>query len=271
MLTLSSSQFDPLRTYGARLRIQSASLRELLQQRLRLLQDRRVEAFLEPAVDWREEVASLGALALVSPEAGEARSRAQFPELGALVACDIQRVAKCLLSRSPISGGREQLAPQPMHLGLDPTLLRRLDQARHLIEPSQPVLRLPALPFASASNRRKKGTRSIDPVARQAARASSSNTIPCCPCLSATMHQPRNRLPPAENSAKSCSAESVANSSACRNKACSDLTLHSSRQRSVTPPQRQATNFRLVSSWALPSCCNSAALRRASLSSARKR
>src|SRR6266851_5115126 len=114
MLTLSSSQFDPLRTYGARLRIQSASLRELLQQRLRLLQDRRVEAFLEPAVDWREEVASLGALALVSPEAGEARSR-------------------------------EQLAPQPMHLGLDPTLLSCLDQARHLVEPSQPVLRLPRL------------------------------------------------------------------------------------------------------------------------------
>ena len=64
--------FDPTRTYGARLRVQSWSLLELLEQRLRLLKVRRVETLGKPAVDRREEVAGFVALALVAPEAGEA-------------------------------------------------------------------------------------------------------------------------------------------------------------------------------------------------------
>ena len=46
--------------------------RQLVQQRLGLLQHRRVEAFGEPVVDRREKVTSFGALALITPEAGEA-------------------------------------------------------------------------------------------------------------------------------------------------------------------------------------------------------
>jgi hypothetical protein len=36
------------------------------------LQDRRVEAFGEPAVYWREKITGFGAFALVAPQAGEA-------------------------------------------------------------------------------------------------------------------------------------------------------------------------------------------------------
>jgi hypothetical protein len=56
--------------------MQSPSLGELLQQRLRLLKVRRLEAFGEPAVDWREEIASLAVLVLGAPELGEADSSA---------------------------------------------------------------------------------------------------------------------------------------------------------------------------------------------------
>jgi hypothetical protein len=43
--------------------------RQLIEQRLRVLQDGRVEAFGEPAVDRREESTGVVALALVAPEA----------------------------------------------------------------------------------------------------------------------------------------------------------------------------------------------------------
>src|SRR5262249_24307703 len=44
-----------------------------------LFQVRRVEAFGEPAVDGREEIAGFGALDLVAPEASEAGRGAEFP------------------------------------------------------------------------------------------------------------------------------------------------------------------------------------------------
>jgi hypothetical protein len=44
-----------------------------------------VEPFGEPAVDRREGIAGLGAPALVAAKPGEARSGAQFPELGLLL------------------------------------------------------------------------------------------------------------------------------------------------------------------------------------------
>jgi hypothetical protein len=54
------------------------SSRQLLQERLRLLEIGRIKAFGEPAVDRRQEVAGFGALALVAPEAGEAGRGAQL-------------------------------------------------------------------------------------------------------------------------------------------------------------------------------------------------
>jgi len=46
--------------------------RQLLEQRLRLLQVERVEALRKPAVNRRQQFASLLRLALVTPEASEA-------------------------------------------------------------------------------------------------------------------------------------------------------------------------------------------------------
>ena len=63
----------------------SAGSRQFVEQRLCLFEIGRVEAFGEPAVDRREEIAGFGAPALVAPEPGEARGGAQFPELGLLL------------------------------------------------------------------------------------------------------------------------------------------------------------------------------------------
>jgi hypothetical protein len=52
--------------------------RQLIEQRLGIVQDRRVETFGEPAVDRGEQVTGLDALALIAPEVGEADCRAQF-------------------------------------------------------------------------------------------------------------------------------------------------------------------------------------------------
>jgi hypothetical protein len=51
---------------------------ELLQHRLGLLQNRRVESFGEPPVDRRQEFAGFGAVALIPPQASEATSGAQL-------------------------------------------------------------------------------------------------------------------------------------------------------------------------------------------------
>jgi hypothetical protein len=54
---------------------------QLLQQRLRLLQIERVEAFGEPAVDRSEQFAGRITHALITPESRHAYRRAQFPIL----------------------------------------------------------------------------------------------------------------------------------------------------------------------------------------------
>ena len=66
---------------------------QLVEQRLRLFQIGGVEAFGEPAVDRREEIAGFGAAALVAAEPGEAHGGAQFPELGLLLLGDAQGFA----------------------------------------------------------------------------------------------------------------------------------------------------------------------------------
>jgi hypothetical protein len=52
--------------------------RQFLQQRLRLFQIERVEAFCEPAVNRSKQFARLLHLALVAPEACEAHGSAEF-------------------------------------------------------------------------------------------------------------------------------------------------------------------------------------------------
>ena len=58
------------------------------------LSGRRWRTAWKPAVDRREEVAGFGAPALVAAEPGEARSDAQFPELGLLLLGDAQGFAR---------------------------------------------------------------------------------------------------------------------------------------------------------------------------------
>jgi hypothetical protein len=71
--------------------------RQLVKERFGVLQDRRVETFGEPAVDGGEKIAGFAALALVTPEAGEARGGAQLPEFGTLLLRNCQREAKAIL------------------------------------------------------------------------------------------------------------------------------------------------------------------------------
>ena len=66
------------------------SSQQRVQQRLCLFEIGHVEALGEPAVDWREKVAGFLASTLLSPQPGEARGGAQFPELSALLLGDLR-------------------------------------------------------------------------------------------------------------------------------------------------------------------------------------
>lgn len=66
----------------------TVSLAQLRQQRLRVDQILRLEAFAEPVVDGSEEVTGLDFLALVQPVPGEAGSGAELEISAALALCD---------------------------------------------------------------------------------------------------------------------------------------------------------------------------------------
>ena len=75
---------------------------QLIQQRLRLLQDRRVEAFGEPAIDRREQIMCLGPPALVTPEPGEAGRGSQLEKLRALLFGNGNGLTVMLLGPGPV-------------------------------------------------------------------------------------------------------------------------------------------------------------------------
>ena len=66
---------------------------QFVEQRFCLFEVGGVEAFGEPAVDRREQVAGLGAAALLAAQPGEAHGGAQFPKLGLLLLSDAQGFA----------------------------------------------------------------------------------------------------------------------------------------------------------------------------------
>ena len=68
--------------------------RQLLQQRLRLLQIARVEPFRKPAVNRSKQFVRLLHLTLVAPAACEAHGGAEFPRFGLLLAGDGERSAE---------------------------------------------------------------------------------------------------------------------------------------------------------------------------------
>src|SRR5258708_5917514 len=70
--------------------IPTSGSRQFVEKRLRFFEIGGAEARGEPAVDWGEEVAGFCAAALITPQPGQARGGAQFPELGLLRRRDAQ-------------------------------------------------------------------------------------------------------------------------------------------------------------------------------------
>src|SRR4029077_9129956 len=98
---------------------------EFLQQRVGVEQIARVEAFGEPAVDRGEEGARFGALALIAPQAREARPGAQLERAGPLLAGDGEGavIAGGRLGRGA-AGREEQVAVEAVEVGVEVKLTR---------------------------------------------------------------------------------------------------------------------------------------------------
>ena len=95
---------------------------QFVDQRLCLFQIDGIEAFGEPAVDRREEIAGFGPPALLAPEQGKARASAQFPELGPLLRGDAEGFAIQFLGSLGMSLPQQQLAFLSIQLRCKPTL-----------------------------------------------------------------------------------------------------------------------------------------------------
>src|SRR5215467_3749590 len=88
--------------------------RQLIEQRLGILQDRRAEAFGEPAVDRGEQVTGLGAFALVAPEPGEAGGGAQLPKFGVLPLRHSECLVVAVLRCGGLLDGQQERPPPLM-------------------------------------------------------------------------------------------------------------------------------------------------------------
>src|SRR4029077_11364346 len=116
-----------------------------VEQRLGAPQDRRVEAFGEPAIRQREEVTSFHALALVAPQASEAGRSAQPKRLRALALCHSERSMIILLRSGLVASRVHHIASQSMQLDLPGPLMGRLDELRSLDEAILCLLQMPDL------------------------------------------------------------------------------------------------------------------------------
>jgi hypothetical protein len=75
-----------------------------------LLHDRRIEAFSEPVIDEREEIAGFCAVALVTPEGREVGGGAQFKQFCTLAPCDRESPVVTLLGHGSIASRIQQIA-----------------------------------------------------------------------------------------------------------------------------------------------------------------
>src|SRR6516165_7718460 len=105
---------------------------QLGKQRLCISQDRHVEAFGKPFIDWHEELTRLDVFALVAPKSPQVDARAQLPKLRALMSRHRERLAITFLRCSPLTEGEQSAPPHPIHLGLSPTFLCRFHQLRRV-------------------------------------------------------------------------------------------------------------------------------------------
>src|SRR5262249_17238048 len=105
---------------------------QLFQQRLRLFQIARVKPLRKPSAYRGEQFAGLPPLTLVTPEAREAHSGAEFPGLGVLSASDRESTFKILFRLHGVALRRNQsdFPCYTRYVGLAPFFLRcfyRLD------------------------------------------------------------------------------------------------------------------------------------------------
>ena len=155
-----------------------ASLKKLGQQCLGLLQNGRIEAFSEPAVDRLEEIAGCIALALFAPEPGETDRSAQLPELRTLLLRDADGLGEAALGSgesSPLRSNSPRTRCNSASANLSP--VSAISRSASTRWPS-PRSRCFALLSASASNVRAKGKKTTAPVARYSATPARSNAIP---------------------------------------------------------------------------------------------
>jgi hypothetical protein len=118
---------------------------DLIKQCFCLLQNRRIEAFGEPDIDRRQQVAGLATLTLIDPKASEADGGTQFKGFCTLPLGDSERLMILLLGCSLVTSGIEQLAAQAMQLGLNESFVRPLDDLCRLGEAIESLGRLPEL------------------------------------------------------------------------------------------------------------------------------
>src|ERR1039458_10871983 len=100
----------------------SLSSGQLIEQRLRLLQIRRVEAFSEPAVDRSEQFSSLPRLPLITPEPRHAHGGAEFPGFRLLLTRNCERTFEMSFSLRGVWLRRPEryFACNTMNIGLSP-------------------------------------------------------------------------------------------------------------------------------------------------------
>jgi hypothetical protein len=121
------------------------------------LQHWRVEALGEPAIDRCQEIAGFRAFALIAPEAGEASRGTKLKRFCALPLRDGECEMIVLLGRDPLARRVQQIASQPMQLGLAVPLVGRLDDLRGLSEAIQALHRLSKLGVGLGKHRERHG------------------------------------------------------------------------------------------------------------------
>src|SRR6266480_3958746 len=122
----------------------------IVEQRLRVVQVTRVEAFGEPGVERGEEGAGRVALALALPEPRQGGGGAQLERLGLLPPGDLEGLAQerlRLLDRIPV-GVEENLRAQPVELGIVVVLSLLLGLRDAESERAQGLVVAPDLPEA---------------------------------------------------------------------------------------------------------------------------
>src|SRR6516164_4594393 len=107
---------------------------QLFEQRLGVPKDRHVEAFGEPAIPQREEVAGFPALALVAPQASEAGGGTQPKSLRVLAFRQGERSMIILLRGGVVASRIHHIASRSMQLDFTGALVGRLDELRSLGE-----------------------------------------------------------------------------------------------------------------------------------------